>query len=663
LLARGTTLAGYRLDAILGKGGMGVVYEATQLSLNRTVAVKVLAPHLSDDPAFRERFRREGQIQAAIDHPNIVTVYEAGETEHGLFIAMRLVRGSTLKDMITAGQLDAGRSLKLLRPVADALDTAHEAGLIHRDVKPQNVLVAGRDHTYLADFGLTKPMGETGLTQTGQFVGTVDYISPEQIRGEAVTGRSDVYALAAVLFECLTGVVPYARDSDVAVLYAHMSDPAPKISEHRHDLPRDLDEVIAQGMDKQPTERFPTPGALLEAAQQAFDRHATPAAHAATVKAANTVSAEAAALPETQAAATAAAAAADPTVKAGLPPTVNAGLSPTADVEVRQTPAGPTAPSVTPPEGAPARASRVPLRGIAIAAAVLVVAIVGVVIGSSGSGGGSTAKASAGGLGLKFPSAWERSEAPVSIPQLGMASQIAVAPVRPVDGEAMVAGRVAAGGRLLLPDKFVKLLPAEPSNNDAVKLGNVQAYRYSALAPRGLHQRVTLFTVPASGGVATVACLFGPQTPSSFRTACERAAGSLEVTSGKHYPVGPSPSYASTLSATMAALNTAIKEGEGSLNAARTPAAQGNAAAALASAYDKAATRLGKLDLSPADADANSALVQALTASSQDYTAAAAAARRKDGAAYRRAGAEIQRDARATRQAVAAVEQLGYSLR
>ena len=134
MLATGTILAGYRLDGVLGKGGMGVVYEATQLSLNRTVALKVLAPHLSDDDGFRERFRREGLIQAAIDHPNIVTVYEAGETEYGLFIAMRLVRGPTLKDMVLARELDAARTLRILRPVADALDTAHEEGLIHRDV-------------------------------------------------------------------------------------------------------------------------------------------------------------------------------------------------------------------------------------------------------------------------------------------------------------------------------------------------------------------------------------------------------------------------------------------------------------------------------------------------------------------------------------------------
>ncbi len=251
-LEKGTTLAGYQVSGILGQGGMGVVYEATQISLNRTVALKVLAPHLSDDISFRERFRREGQIQAGIDHDHIVTVYEAGESEHGFFIAMRLIRGPNLKDMIVARQLDPGRTLRILSPIADALDMAHEAGLIHRDIKPQNILVGGRDQAFLADFGLTKATGEQSLTRTGQFVGTFDYISPEQIKGDRATTQSDVYSLAAVLYECFTGVVPYPKDSEAAVLYAHMADPPPKITDHRPELPATLDEVIATGMAKEP---------------------------------------------------------------------------------------------------------------------------------------------------------------------------------------------------------------------------------------------------------------------------------------------------------------------------------------------------------------------------------------------------------------------------
>src|SRR3954468_13223650 len=265
-------LAGYRVEGVLGQGGMGVVYEATQLSLNRTVALKLLAGQLGDDPAFRERFRREGLLQAQIDHPNIVTVYEAGNTDEGLFLAMRLVRGPNLKDMIIARELDAGRSLRILTPVADALDAAHAEGLIHRDIKPQNILVSGRDHAYLADFGLTKAPGEKSLTKTGQFVGTLDYISPEQIRGKSASKQSDIYALAAVLYECLSGVVPYPKDSGGAVLYAHMSDEPPSVTEARPDLPAALDDVIRKAMSKNPEERHQSASELMRDAEEAFSR-------------------------------------------------------------------------------------------------------------------------------------------------------------------------------------------------------------------------------------------------------------------------------------------------------------------------------------------------------------------------------------------------------
>ena len=272
MLKAGTEIAGYRIEGILGHGGMGMVYEATQRSLNRVVALKILSPELSTDISFRQRFKREGEIQAAIDHPHIVTVYEAGEIDEGLFIAMRLVRGPNLKDMLIARELEAARTLRILYPIADALDTAHDAGLIHRDIKPQNVLVGPRDHAFLADFGLTKAANESGLTRTGQFVGTIDYISPEQIRGEPARPASDIYALSAVLYECLTGVVPYAKPSDAAVLFAHMTDPPPLVTEQRPELPPALNDVIVRGMSKDPDERQASAEELLQDAEQAFGR-------------------------------------------------------------------------------------------------------------------------------------------------------------------------------------------------------------------------------------------------------------------------------------------------------------------------------------------------------------------------------------------------------
>ncbi|MGH2846487.1 MAG: serine/threonine-protein kinase, partial [Thermoleophilaceae bacterium] len=270
MLAKGTIISGYRIDGILGEGGMGVVYRATQLSLNRTVALKILASELSADDAFRERFRREGLLQAAIDHDHIVTVYEAGDSEHGLFLAMRLIRGPTLKDMILARELDPGRGLGILRQVAGALDGAHEVGLTHRDIKPQNILIGSDDHAYLADFGLTQAGDQASLTETGQFIGTIDYVAPEQIQGEPATAHSDVYSLTAVLFESLTGVVPYAKPNEPAVLYAHISEPPPRVTERRSDLPASLDDVVARGMAKLPSDRFDSASELVAEALEAF---------------------------------------------------------------------------------------------------------------------------------------------------------------------------------------------------------------------------------------------------------------------------------------------------------------------------------------------------------------------------------------------------------
>jgi len=272
VLDKGTKVAGYEIEGMLGHGGMGVVYEARQLSLGRTVALKILAGTLGMDPSFKERFRHEGRIQAALDHPHIVTIFEAGEWDDSLFIAMRLVRGPNLKEMIIARELEGARTLRILRPIAEALDSAHEAGLIHRDIKPQNILVGSRDRAYLADFGLTKGIDDAGLTQTGQFVGTIDYIAPEQIRGEPATNACDIYALSAVLYECLTGAVPYPKPSDAAVMYAHLSEPPPLVTDQRPELPPNLDEVICKAMDKDPKARYASATELIDAAERALGK-------------------------------------------------------------------------------------------------------------------------------------------------------------------------------------------------------------------------------------------------------------------------------------------------------------------------------------------------------------------------------------------------------
>jgi serine/threonine protein kinase len=267
----GTVIGGYRIEAGIGRGGMGVVYRAEQLGLGRQVAIKLIAPELAEDPDFRERFERESRLAASIEHPNVIPVHEAGEGDGALFIAMRYVDGTDLRAMLRSqGRLDPGRAGELVSQVAAALDAAHAYGLVHRDVKPANVLIAsvgGREHAYLTDFGLTKHTTSLGgLTKTGEVVGTIDYVAPEQIEGRSLDARTDVYALGCVLHQTLTGEVPYVRDSDVAKMYAHLSEPPPAATALVPDLPAQLDQVIGRAMAKDPDARYPSAGDLGRAA-------------------------------------------------------------------------------------------------------------------------------------------------------------------------------------------------------------------------------------------------------------------------------------------------------------------------------------------------------------------------------------------------------------
>jgi len=270
----GTEIAGFRIESVLGRGGMSVVYLAEQVRLSRKVALKVLAEQIVElDETFRERFLQESQLVAQLDHPNIIPIYDAGEDreENCLYIAMRYVDGRDLERMLQSdGPLSLGRTLFILEQVASALDLAHANGLVHRDIKPANVLLLEQsDRIYLTDFGVAKPTTSAGLTRTGLFIGTPDYSAPEQIEGRPVDVRTDVYALGGVLYACLTGTAPYAKDTEVAVLQAHLLEPPPRLAEARADLPRALDGVIATAMAKAPQDRYGSAGELISAARAA----------------------------------------------------------------------------------------------------------------------------------------------------------------------------------------------------------------------------------------------------------------------------------------------------------------------------------------------------------------------------------------------------------
>jgi serine/threonine protein kinase len=768
------------IEGVLGHGGMGVVYQARQLSLNRTVAFKLLASHLVVDAEFRERFRHEGRIQATLEHPNIVTIYEAGESDHGLYLAMRLVRGPTLKDLIVERKLDGARTLRLLEPVADALDSAHEAGLIHRDIKPQNILVDAREHAFLADFGLTKGAYSVGPTRAGQVVGTVDYISPEQIRGEAATAASDVYSFAAVLFECFTGIVPYPKASDAAVMYAHLADPPPLVSERRPELPPDLDEVIAHGMAKMPSERHPSASELIRDAELALGRRVravisppdpvespaeagirppeadvptqptstqstpVPLATVSTLgplapgeeegaapngdpdmpapeervpnativsppgetvlsppledppgstvvsppeeerpgstvisapedepPGSTVVSAPAAPVPAATALAEEgpqATVLSDPAepqaTKLSAGETVVTQPAPGATVVTAPEDDGPAETVVTAAEEE--EGGRRPvgiLVGVCLAAAV-VAAVVGYLAGRpddtpTTAGPTGSAKLESSAVALKRPLSWEARSRVPAIPGLSLADAVATGPSASAN-IGLVAGRTQAEGTTLLPDSLRERIGRVP-RADRVRLGRLAALRYRDLSVPGFGgRRLTVYAVPTTAGVAIAACY--RTAAKEFASDCERVATTLSVKGAQPLPLWPDAKYAAVLSDAIRALNRTRGELRPQLRSAKTPAGQASVADKLARANSDAAATLTRLEAGPTGRQAQDAIVAALNATSDGYSALARAAKRSDGGAYRTAASDVREGEAALARALGALESFGYQL-
>lgn len=258
----GSQIAGYQVEREIGRGGVGVVYLAKDLRLGRIVALKILAPALAHSDGHRRRFIHESRMAAAIDHPHIVPIFASGESNGVLYIAMHYVSGPDLGALMDRdGLLPVTGVMRIAGQVASALDAAHEHRLVHRDVKPGNILMAtsgvGEDpYAYLTDFGMAKPSLDASSTQMGEFVGTMDYINPEQISGHPVDGRGDLYSLACVVYEALAGGPVFQRDNDMAVLWAHQYDPPPELSERRPDLAPAMDGVLAKAMAKAPEDRY-----------------------------------------------------------------------------------------------------------------------------------------------------------------------------------------------------------------------------------------------------------------------------------------------------------------------------------------------------------------------------------------------------------------------
>jgi hypothetical protein len=400
-LEPGSILAGFRIEGVLARGGMGVVYRAIDPELDRIVALKVIAPEYAKDDTAVARFTAEARAAAALEHPNIVPIHRAGQFEGVLYLAMRLVQGTTLREVIDHGPMDPERVARITSDVASALDAAHARDLVHRDVKPANILLGSdgrREHVYLSDFGVAKRLAApTALTRAGAVVGTPDYIAPEQVYGEALDGRADVYALGCVAYEMLTGRVPFPRDTDMAKLWAHVNDPPPRPSIERPELLAAFDIAVARATAKDPAARYQTAGELAAALNDvaAEQQRVRPAGAAGALSPADQVTRDE--LPSgepapTGGAATAPSGMAPPPAATGPPPAAAGAPPPAAGPAVRR---GTSDDTGAPPPGAPPSSGgdggRFGRRGRTIAAVIGVVAvaaIAAIVLLSSGSDGG-----------------------------------------------------------------------------------------------------------------------------------------------------------------------------------------------------------------------------------------------------------------------------------
>ena len=432
-LEPGSLFAGYRIEGILDRGGMGLVYKATDVELERTVALKIIAPEHTQNADAVTRFKSEARLAASLEHPNIVPIHRGGDFHGVLYLAMRFVPGTNLRHVIDRGQLDLDRVQRVVRSVASALDAAHERGLVHRDVKPANILISGegtREQIYLTDFGLTKKLGSPqSLTRTGAWVGTPDYVAPEQIQAGAVDGRTDVYSLGCVLYEMLTGSVAYPKDNDMAKLWAHVQDPPPSPSLKRPDLVKAFDEVVSRATAKDPDDRYATASELAAAVDRAITQQS--------------------AAPEPDALQATSAAGAAPSIDQPdlfiTEPTAGAAPVPSAEPEdTAPPPAAPPGPPAAPggePAGSRAAPSRRGARSRLLLAGAGLVLVLGVVAGVllAGGGGeddGSSPSTAAAPVATKLPPhlAWR----PIASPPFQRQYAAATA----VDGNVMVIGGI-----------------------------------------------------------------------------------------------------------------------------------------------------------------------------------------------------------------------------
>jgi len=659
-LSPGAVFAGYRIDALVGRGGMGVIFRATESRPQRTVALKVVAPEWAADADFRVRFLRESQIAASIEHPHVVPVSRVGEEGGMLFIAMRFIQGRDLAALIAEeGRLDPLRAARVVDQIADALDTAHEQGLVHRDVKPANVLVEHRrrgEHVYLTDFGLTKSLTTNGrLTGTGMVVGTTDYMAPEQFEGGRLDARADVYSLGCMLFELLTGRVPFVREGQAARMYAHLTAPPPTVSDLVPGVSPKFDQIIGRALAKSPDDRYPSAGDLGSAALAAAEGRSVsrPERRVAVGQAAPTeVPGPTAAAPKSievpptgprhvpvARAPESPTAEPDPIVAEAAASTRGAiaagGVSAAPTVTPRERSAKratwPRPVRETPPAGLEGRRLMPAAAAVAIAAAVAVIAVVVLAGGSA-----ATARTARGGpLTVSYRSPWHAASGSVPIafafsrgvgtraPGAGPVS-LSSAGVTLTAGT-LVRSAVVPGG----PPPQIVGRDGHPSGAGAALVAGNPGRRYAWTLTGG--HRLVAFVLPTASADLAIVCE-APSSADAALRSCSAMATSARVSGAQLLAPGFDQPLASALRADLspvASARTRLGGLTGDPFSKRAPQAEH-----LALVEAGASSSIAKVATPPRYRPLTAALISALRREAAAFTSLASAARRSDRQAY-----------------------------
>jgi serine/threonine protein kinase len=667
------TVGRYEVIEELGRGGMATVFLARQSDLDRLVALKELSAFRQADPSFTQRFLRESRLAGSLSHPNIVTVHDYFEYDQVPYIAMEYVECGSLRPHI--GHVSLTQVAGILEGMLSALDYAERHAIVHRDLKPENVMVTAGGQVKITDFGIAKATGSARtsslLTDAGTTVGTPNYMAPEQAMGRDIGPWTDLYSIGVMAFEFFVGHVPFSdTEEPMAILMRQVSDPIPPASSVNPEVHPAISDWIERLLVKKPEERTQSAAEawhdfeeivlelvgprwrrsarLLEPSQRAPDTPAGPHTTAPTRAA-----------------------------QPPLMPTLGAPDSPSRWLQRTTAPEAPT--RKLSEDTAPTRAQRRPRRRIpTLARSVLLLFAVFFAAAAALGGRGSpsqpaidaaaitpTSTVTGRDMALKVPRGWSRLR---RAPDLGLPLSHATA-VGPRGGDRVLAfGLVkgaAANNSSLLPATFLGATGQASGGvppRKAVRLPghNLQAWRYGKLQPLGADRELTIYTVPSSAGVATVACAAPAGQGRAMAAQCDAIAATLELRNATPYPVGPSNAYASSLNGTIGNLQQAATPAEQTLVASRTLAGQAAAARSLASAYAVAAAQLGSLDLSPADRSANARLASALRAAARAYSRAAWAATSGNADAYRAASAAIPAAKARVNSALAGVRAAGY---